>query len=407
VNKANNPYMDDNYVHYNKFGITNALELRWAEYESAANRSREILEGNAPSSRPGSYDFKHLKSIHHHLFQDVYEWAGETRTIGFSKRMDGKNTVSVFAHPDTFVEKMRALEKKTNAFVLAKGLTFAQKINALVDIFVDANHIHPFPEGNGRALQVFMRQLAREQGVVLDYRKTHTKEWNFASAISGVYGEGYVDEKGEKRLKQHPRDQELITRIFSNMARPERVLERAAGIVDRFVKRIGLADFSNRHAYKQALVPSTALAWSAEQERRAADLAAIKHASAGAQLTFAELGANAIKKKGGAAKQVDWHGVEDAAIVKACRDDHQSAEDVYQAIAEASPGAITGPQRAALRERVNAVAHSLDARVNAVAQSLDAHENAMARSWCAGTPAAVPKLRQRSGTNRWDFHQEL
>jgi cell filamentation protein len=57
-----------------------------------------------------------------------------------------------------------------------------------VDIFVQANHIHPFPEGNGRSLQVFMKQLAQEQGVKLDYTKTNANEWNRASAVSGTHG---------------------------------------------------------------------------------------------------------------------------------------------------------------------------------------------------------------------------
>lgn len=44
--------------------------------------------------------------------------------------------VSVFANPDTFDQSWRELEKKTSAFVSAKGLTFAQKHEALADIFI-------------------------------------------------------------------------------------------------------------------------------------------------------------------------------------------------------------------------------------------------------------------------------
>lgn len=66
----------------------------------------------------------------------------------------------------------------------------------------------------------------------------------------------------------------------------------------------------------------------------------IKSTAAGAQLTFAEIGADAVKKAGGSA-QVDWRQVEDAAIAKSLKDGRQPADDVYRAIASASPGALT------------------------------------------------------------------
>ena len=124
-------------------------------------------------------------------------------------------------------------------------------------------------------------------------------------------------------------------------------------------ERQGLAKLStlhpgNRHAYKQAMAPATSPAWSAEQERRAASLNGIKATATGALLTFAEIGCEAIQAAGSAAK-VDWRAVEDAAMVKAMRDDRQEPLDVFQAIAGASPGTTSAPgtpERAALSERI-------------------------------------------------------
>lgn len=124
----------------------------------------------------------------------------------------------------------------------------------------------------------------------------------------------------------------------------------------------GLAKLSalhpgNRHAYKRAMAPATSPAWSAEQERRAASLDGIKATATGALLTFAEIGCEAIRAAGSSAK-VDWRAVEEAAMVKALRDDRQEPLDVFQAIAGASPG-TTGasgtPERTALRERIERV----------------------------------------------------
>jgi cell filamentation protein len=125
--------------------------------------------------------------------------------------------VSVFANPDTFIEKWRELEKKTSAFANAQNLTFDQKREMLANIFVEANHIHPFPEGNGRSLQVFMKELAREQGMDLDYSKTNAKEWNWASAISGTHGQLIEDEHGTDLILRSS-DHEPIKKIFSDIA---------------------------------------------------------------------------------------------------------------------------------------------------------------------------------------------
>ena len=215
MDKHGNIYMDENGVHYNLLGITDKKELRAVEYGITKNKIKDILDGNAPGiSKTNNYDFGHLKAIHGYLFSTIYAWAGECRTIPFGKRLEGGAMRSVFARPEIIVEKWQALENKTDAFAKARGLNASQKIDALVDIFVDANHIHPFPEGNGRALQIFMCQLAREQGLTLDYGKINAKEWNWASAVSGEHRRLFEYQhwiRGE-------RDQAPIREIFVNMA---------------------------------------------------------------------------------------------------------------------------------------------------------------------------------------------
>ena len=272
MNKHGNPYLDENNVPYNKFGITADWQRKLVEYDLTMRRGREILSGKVSNlSHPSSYGFQHLQEIHKYLFDGMYpQWAGKTRTISFAKKIDGGNMVSVFADPDTFSEKWLALEKKTSAFVTAKEWTLGQKVDALVSIFADANHIHPFPEGNGRTLQVFMNQLAREQGMELDYTKASPKEWNRASAVSGVHGEPYKDAEGYNRLHKRPRDLAPITRIFSSMARPGSALKQVSNLIDRasaMIRQtvfggtakpngISLSALGDRQAYKRAKAPT-------------------------------------------------------------------------------------------------------------------------------------------------------
>ena len=65
----------------NKAGITDRATLDNFEREVTTARSFELIANPID----GSLDYDHLKDIHQHLFQDVYEWAGEPRTIGISK----------------------------------------------------------------------------------------------------------------------------------------------------------------------------------------------------------------------------------------------------------------------------------------------------------------------------------
>lgn len=216
-----NSYLDDNGVPYNKFGITNNHDRLIREYELTTTKGDEILAGKVPNlHHPSIYGVEHLRGINKYLFEEMYEWAGKERTRPSSKEMDsGENMVSVFAAPSSFPEKFQALEKKTAAFASASGLTFTGKIDALTDIFIAANHIHPFPEGNGRTLQIFIQQLAREQNVTLDYTKVSAKEWSHASAISGIYGEVFKEPDDSKYLITAPSNRNAIRGIFQSMSK--------------------------------------------------------------------------------------------------------------------------------------------------------------------------------------------
>ena len=124
--------------------------------------------------------------------------------------------------------------------------------------------------------------------------------------------------------------------------------------------RLSALQPGGRYAYRQAIAPPSAPDWSAEQARRATDLEAVRRTAVGASLTFAEFGCEAMGKAGSASK-VDWRRVEDAAMAQSLQNDRQPASQVYQAIAAASPAAVTASQKSALRDRVERLASGLEA----------------------------------------------
>ena len=209
-----NAYTDEKGVFKNLLGQSDASALQVAEYRITRARSMEIVDGRVELNVSG-FGLERQVAIHKHLFQDVYEWAGKIRTVPSSKRAE-MGGVTRFADPDAIVSAWQALEKKTVAFAAAKQLGFEEKREALASIFIEANRIHPFPEGNGRSLQVFMKQLALEQDVNLDFAKVSARDWNAASAVSGTHGRLF---EGMHFIPSKP-DPEPIKRVFAQVASP-------------------------------------------------------------------------------------------------------------------------------------------------------------------------------------------
>jgi cell filamentation protein len=158
----------------NKWGITNGSDL--SVLELSATRFRiDQLRGRPVK---GKFDLKHLQAIHRHIFQDVYEWAGELRDGALSR---GGN---LFAQPDHIVSSagraFHALAMERHLKELPPDV-FATR---LAHHFAEINAIHPFREGNGRALQTFLEQLAGEAGYTLDFSKVERDQWNAAAKES-------------------------------------------------------------------------------------------------------------------------------------------------------------------------------------------------------------------------------
>ena len=226
-----NAYTDEKGVFKNLLGQSDASALQVAEYRITRARSMEIVDGRVELNVSG-FGLERQVAIHKHLFQDVYEWAGKIRTVPSSKRAE-MGGVTRFADPDAIVSAWQALEKKTVAFAAAKQLGFGEKREALASIFIEANRIHPFPEGNGRSLQVFMKQLALEQDVNLDFAKVSARDWNAASAVSGTHGRLF---EGMHFIPSKP-DPEPIKSVFAQVASPAAARDQSKAAAFRDLPR--------------------------------------------------------------------------------------------------------------------------------------------------------------------------
>ncbi|HEV7369735.1 hypothetical protein [Arenibaculum sp.] len=103
------PYLiPDTFVLRNKLGITDADVLARAEYEIVEASAAELLEGYRVARRPLQVSMPAWRTVRKALFRDVYDWAGEYRSVFISKEnFKGK---SDFCAPDRIgIEGERAL----------------------------------------------------------------------------------------------------------------------------------------------------------------------------------------------------------------------------------------------------------------------------------------------------------
>jgi cell filamentation protein len=126
--------------------LSDQLALDEFELSMFLTRADEPLPG-------GALDYDHYRSIHHHLFQDVYAWAGQPRTIRIAK---GGNWFCYPENLEPFMSKVFARLADANHLVGLDDDTFASQA---AEILAEVNAGHPFREGNGRTQLAFLKLL--------------------------------------------------------------------------------------------------------------------------------------------------------------------------------------------------------------------------------------------------------
>jgi cell filamentation protein len=170
----------DPYVYPGTNVLRNFRDIRDANqfnrFEAIATTRRSIELEHEPI--PGQFDARHIQAIHHHIFQDVYEWAGDFRTVSISKSGDP------FAFPQHIVSSLdKTCEELKREGYLA-GSDLARFASRAAYYLGEMNAIHPFREGNGWAQREFIRELALRNGFGIDWRQVSQEEMIEASRRS-------------------------------------------------------------------------------------------------------------------------------------------------------------------------------------------------------------------------------
>jgi cell filamentation protein len=170
----------DPYVHpgtsvlRNLRGIRDPELLREFEADATARRLRQLT--HKPLS--GAFDGRHLQALHRHIFQDVFEWAGEFRTVNISKSGD---PFAFHQHIGSCLDTLCGELKREGHL---SGCNVERFATRAAYYFGEINAIHPFREGNGRTQREFIRELAVCSGLTIDWSRVSREEMIEASRRS-------------------------------------------------------------------------------------------------------------------------------------------------------------------------------------------------------------------------------
>ncbi|TFL14025.1 hypothetical protein CSC67_07585 [Pusillimonas caeni] len=173
------PYFDATHgILRNRLNITDAAELERVEAALVAVRSVEL----ALDPVKGCFDLKHLQQIHHRLFSDVYDWAGQIRTVDVSK---GSTRFAHHAHIESYAPQITELLARERHL---QGLSPADFSERAGHYLGELNVLHPFREGNGRSLREFINQLSHQAGYHISWQGID-KEANIQASIAAFQGD--------------------------------------------------------------------------------------------------------------------------------------------------------------------------------------------------------------------------
>ena len=187
----------------NKLGITDSLELARQEEKISKKKAVELFEsGRLDSMQAGTVDS--LKKIHQILFEDIYEFAGEIRTVNLAKGNFRFAPVMYLQPSLNHIEQMPQSD-------------FEQ----IIEKYVEMNIAHPFREGNGRSTRIWLDQiLKKELKQVIDWSKVDKEDYFVSTNVR--YANGTLlapfynpDDRGNNKL--YKKVVKAYNKFMSNM----------------------------------------------------------------------------------------------------------------------------------------------------------------------------------------------
>lgn len=153
----------------NKLGIKSSAELAREEEHISKKKAVELFE-NGMLEKLEAGKFQTLCGIHKYLFDDIYDFAGKIRTVNISK---GNFRFAPLMYLETAIKNVDKMPQNT--------------FDEIVEKYVEMNIVHPFREGNGRSMRIWLDMMLKKQiGQVVDWSKIEKEDYLMAMERSPI-----------------------------------------------------------------------------------------------------------------------------------------------------------------------------------------------------------------------------
>ena len=153
----------------NKLGLTSSADLAREEERISKKKAVQLYEsGQLDQLTPGTVPA--LKEIHRILFEEIYDFAGKIRTVNLAK---GNFRFAPVLYLESALHSIEQMPQST--------------FEEIVEKYVEMNIAHPFREGNGRSMRIWLDlMLKKELGRVVDWSLVNREDYLLAMERSPV-----------------------------------------------------------------------------------------------------------------------------------------------------------------------------------------------------------------------------
>ncbi len=153
----------------NKLGVTSSAELAREEERISKTKAAALFEKGILDKLPAG-KFSSLQEIHRYLFEDIYDFAGEVRTVNLAK---GNFRFAPVMYLQVALENIDKMPQ--------------YDFDEIVEKYVEMNIAHPFREGNGRSTRIWLDQMLKHEiGKVVDWSKVDKEDYLLAMERSPI-----------------------------------------------------------------------------------------------------------------------------------------------------------------------------------------------------------------------------
>lgn len=153
----------------NKLGLTSSADLAREEERISKKKAVALFETRLLDTLPAG-KFVTLQAIHKYLFEDIYDFAGEIRTVNMAK---GNFRFAPLMYLQVALENIDEMPQSN--------------FDEIVEKYVEMNIAHPFREGNGRSTRIWLDHILKNEiGKVVDWSKVDKEDYLLAMERSPI-----------------------------------------------------------------------------------------------------------------------------------------------------------------------------------------------------------------------------